>query len=513
MNEKQRLKEILAILRRNNLLSGITPEKFCTVIEELGPTFIKMGQLMSNRVDILPRDYCNALARLRNNVTPISFEEVLDILKEEYGNYEEIFSNIEEKCIGSASIAQVHRACLIDGVEVVIKVQRKDIYNKMSTDVKLLKKAISILHLNNIFKVMNLNDVIDQIFSAAKEEMNFEIEASHLEEFNNNNKDIVYVRAPYVYKNLVTTRVLVMEDIKGITIDKIDLLKKNGYDLNEIGLKLCNNYIKQAIDDGFFHADPHPDNIMILDGKIVFIDLGMMGRLSLRNRTLLKKCIKAIVKNNIYEVERILLDLSDVSGEVDHVKLRRDIESILSKNATLELKNTDTVQFINNMFNMLQSNNIRLDKNITMLIRGIGTIEGVLEVISPDISLLEVLSNKVKEETLDDILTKDNALKIVQSLINGSTSVLKLPSEALKLVASLNRGEVNFRVELNDSDHKIDKLETMLHQIVIGVLDASLILGSSIVDSVILRNIYIGCAFVLSVWLFIKMYIDHINKG
>ena len=122
MNEKQRLKEILAILRRNNLLSGITPEKFCTVIEELGPTFIKIGQLMSNRVDILPRDYCNALARLRNNVTPISFEEVLDILKEEYGNYEEIFSNIEEKCIGSASIAQVHRACLIDGVEVVIKV-------------------------------------------------------------------------------------------------------------------------------------------------------------------------------------------------------------------------------------------------------------------------------------------------------------------------------------------------------------------------------------------------------
>ena len=123
------------------------------------------------------------------------------------------------------------------------------------------------------------------------------------------------------------------------------------------------------------------------------------------------------------------------------------------------------------------------------------------------------MSNKVKEESIDDIFSKDKAIKLAQELYNSGSSVLKLPNEALKLVTSINRGEVNFGVELNDSSNKVDKLEAMLHQIVIGFLDGSLILGASIVNSVILRNIYICCAFVLSVWLFIKMYIDHINKG
>lgn len=513
MNEKDRLKEIIHILKESNILSGITPEKFCSIIERLGPTFIKIGQIMSNRMDIFPKEYCNCLSKLRNNVTPMDFDVVKEILEEEFGDYKEIFSYIDEKCVGSASIAQVHKAKLITGESVVIKVQRKDICSKMAMDVKLLNKAISMLHLNSIFKVIDLNEAIDQMYSVAKEEMNFEIEASHIEEFNDNNKDIAYIRAPHVYNNLVTTKVLVMEDIDGVVIKEKEKLLNSGYDLNEIGLKLCNNYIKQAIDDGFFHADPHPDNIIILDGKIVFIDLGMMGRLTQRNKILLKKCIKAIVKNDIYEIERIILALSDVYGEVNHIKLRRDIETILSKNATVELKDTDTVGFVNSMFNMLQSNNIRLDKNITLLIRGIGVIEGLLEDTSPNINLLTVLSNKVKEETLDDIFSKDNAVKIGQAILNSGTSITKIPNETLKLLTSINRGEVNFNVELNDSDHKIDKLEKMLHQIVIGFLDAALILGATLVDSILFRNIYMAGAFVLSVWLFVSMYLDHIDKG
>jgi ubiquinone biosynthesis protein len=511
MDEKKRLKEIIKILKDSNILNGITPSKFCNIIESLGPTFIKIGQIMSNRVDIFPKEYCNALSRLRSNVTPMEFSEVEEILSNEYGDYREIFSYIDTSCIGSASIAQVHKAILTTGEDVVIKVQRKNIYEKMAVDVKLLKKAISLLHLNNIFKIMDLNEVVDQMFNVAKEEMNFIIEASHIEEFNNNNKDIVYVRAPQVYSNLVTSKVLVMEDIKGVVINKTIELEGRGYDLNEIGLKVCNNYIKQAIDDGFFHADPHSDNIMILDGQIVFIDLGMMGRLTKRDRMLLKKCIKAIVKNDIYEIERILLDLSTSYGEVNHIKLRRDIESILSKNADIEIKNTNTVNFVNSMFNMLQNNNIRLDKNITMLIRGIGVIEGMLEIVSPDISLLEVLANKIKEDSLNEIFNKDNAIKLGQDIINNSNSIIKIPNETLKLLNAINRGEVSFNVELNDSHNKIDKLEKMLHMIVIGLLDASLILGATLVSNTLLRNIYLLIALILTIWLFIKMYLDHID--
>lgn len=511
MDEKQRLKEIIKILKDSNLLEGMTPEKFCQIIEKLGPTFIKIGQIMSNRVDVFPKNYCNALVKLRSNVTPMPFEQVTKILNQEYGNLKEIFAHIDEVCLGSASIAQVHKATLLSGEEVVIKVQREGIYEKMAMDVKLLKKAISLLHLNSVFKIMDLKEVIDQMFNVAKEEMNFEIEALNLKEFKRNNKDINYVSSPKVYENLVTTKVLVMENISGVSINEKEILQNSGYDLNEIGLKLANNYIKQAIDDGFFHADPHADNIMIDNGKIVFIDLGMMGRLTLRDRNLLKKCIKAIVKNDIYEVERTLIDLSSVYGDINHIKLRRDIESILSKNASLEISNTNTAGFINSMFNMLQSNNLRLDKDITMLIRGVGVIEGLLEDLSPQISLIEVLSNKIKEEKLDDLLSRENFIKIGQKILTTTDSLTEIPNESLKLLSSLNRGEINFNMELNDSNNKIEKLEKMLHQVVIGLLDSALILGATMVNSILLRNIYLIVAFILTVWIFIKMYLDHID--
>lgn len=513
MNEKERLKEIISILKNSNLLSGITPEKVYDTISKLGPTFIKMGQIMSNRYDIIPKEYCDVLAKLRSDVNPMSFLDMKEIIEEEYGNIDDVFSYIDEKYLGSASIAQVHKARLKTGEEVVIKVQRSNIYETMSTDVKLLKKAINILHLNSIFKIMDLNEAIDEMFSLAKEEMNFEIEAKHLEEFKENNKDINYVDSPIVYNNLVTKRTLVMEYVDGINLNNIDKIKEQGYDLEEIGLKLANNYIKQAIDDGFYHADPHPDNIVIRDGKIVYLDLGMMGRLSNRNRDLLKACMRAIVKNDIYEVERILLNMSTTYGEVNHVKLRADIQNILEKCAGTDIKDIDTVEFINSMFMMLKENNIKLNKNITMLVRGICVIEGTLEAISPNINLFKVLSNKIKEESIGEILSKDTIVKTGRNILNAGSTLPKIPNELLNLITDINRGETKFDIEMTNSDKQVDKIENMLHQVVIGILDAALLLGASLVNSVTLRNIYIAIAVVLTIWLIIQMIIDGIHKG
>ena len=189
MNEKIRFKEIVSILKDSDLISGITPEKLCNTISKLGPMYIKLGQIMSSRYDLLPKEYCDALSNLRAKVTPMSFEEVSEILNEEYGDTSNIFQSISKTCIGSASIAQVHKAKLKSGEDVVIKVQRKNVYETMSMDVKLLKKAIRLLHLNLIIKTINLANIIDEIYYTAKEEMNFQIEANHLEEFKDNNID------------------------------------------------------------------------------------------------------------------------------------------------------------------------------------------------------------------------------------------------------------------------------------------------------------------------------------
>ncbi len=177
MNERMRFKEIISILKNSDLLIGITPKKLCDTISKLGPMYIKLGQIMSSRYDLLPKEYCDALSNLRAKVTPMSFEEVSKILKEEYGDTNQIFQSISKTCLGSASIAQVHKAKLKSGEDVVIKVQRNNVYETMSMDVKLLKRAIRLLHLNFIIKTIDLTNVIDEIYNIAKEEMNFQIEA------------------------------------------------------------------------------------------------------------------------------------------------------------------------------------------------------------------------------------------------------------------------------------------------------------------------------------------------
>lgn len=513
MNEKMRFKEIVSILKNSDLISGITPEKLCDTISKLGPMYIKLGQIMSSRYDLLPKEYCDALANLRAKVTPMSFEEVSEILKEEYGNTDEIFQNISQTCIGSASIAQVHKAKLKSGEDVVIKVQRKNVYETMSMDVKLLKKAIRLLHLNLIIKTIDLINVIDEIYYTAKEEMNFQIEAKHLEEFKDNNLDIAYVDVPKIYNNLVTKKVLVMENVEGINLNDKEKLINQGYDIEEIGLKLANNYIKQALDDGFFHADPHPDNIFIRDGKIIFLDLGMMGRISSRNKILLKNAMKAIVQNNVSELEHMLLSISTTKEPVNHIKLRTGIQKILDKNANEDIKNINIIEFMNSVNSLLKENNILLDKNITLLVRGICVIEGTLKSISPNINLLMVFNNKIKEDSLNEVFSKEMLMNTGKNFVTGANSLSILPNELLNFVKDINRGETKIDIEMANSQKQVDKLEKMLHQLVIGLLDAAILLGASMVNNQILRYIYLVLAVIFTIWLFIQMAKDHFHKG
>ena len=514
MNERTRLKEIVEILKESNLIKDFTPEKLNRTLTKLGPTFIKVGQILSNRYDLLPKEYCNSLADLRANVTPMSFNDVMQILEEEYGNVGNIFENISESSIGSASIAQVHRAKLKTGEDVALKIQRRDVYEIMSMDVKLFKKAIKILHLNLLVKVVSLNDLIDEIYNVAKEEMNFEIEANNLEEFAENNRDVAYISVPKVYRELSTKKVLVMEYIEGIKLDKRDSLTSLGYDLEEIGLKIANNYIKQALDDGFFHADPHPDNICIRDGKIVFIDLGMMGRISSRNKSVLKEAMRAIVRNDVSKLEHLLLSISTVkNGAVNHTKLKADIQIILDKNVNEDIQNINVAEFMTSVNRVLRNHNIKLDRNITLLMRGICVIEGTLEEVSPNINLLMVSENKIEEDTFKEVFSKDMLVNTGRNFITGVNSMGEIPNELLNLMRDINRGETKIDIEMANSEKQVDKLEKMLHQLIVGLLDAAILLGACMVNVPVLRYIYIALGTIFTLWLFIQMLRDHFHKG
>lgn len=519
---KKRLVEIIKILKNNDIFSPMTPVKFRKLLEELGPTFVKIGQILSNRPDILSNDYVSELSKLRTKVSPMSYQEILDILKEEYGKPLFLsFRSIDRNPLGSASIAQVHRAVLKDGEDVVIKVQRRNIKAKMIADIRVLKKALHILHVQKFFKdIISFDNVLDELLNTTLEEMNFLTEAEHIKEFYLENKDLKYIKVPKVYNSLTTERVLVMEYIDGYNISQLDKIIENGYDLKEIALKLADNYIYQAIDVGYFHADPHPDNIIITDGKIAYIDFGMMGRLNSRNKELLEKCIIAIFNDDIREVERILLTLGDAKYEVNHYRLCNEIQVILDKNKSMGIKDINITKFANELLILLGDNGITLPDDITMLVRGIVVLEGTLEIISPEINLMEVFENRVQNGSLKNCFNKERLEKELGHSVNSLLSLNRLPNDLHKLFKGMARGETKFNIEINDANKAFDRLEKMIHRIVVSFLDVAFILGAALMvsngletsDQRFLFYIYVAVGFIFTVWLFIKMYFDKLNR-
>lgn len=509
---KDRLKEIIEVLKENNITHGINPVKLCKILEELGPTFIKIGQILSTRVDLLPEEYTNELSKLRSNAIPLDFQTVKNILNESYGDVDKYFKSIKHTPIGSASIAQVHIAYLTNGEKVVIKIKRPGIDDKIKTDIKLLKEAVSCLHLNKFIKVFDFNLVLDELYNTTLQELDFSNEVNNLVKFSENNKDS-YIYSPKVYLDLCRDNAIVMEYIEGLKINDTSKLIDCGYNLNNVALLLSENYIKQALDDGFFHADPHPDNIMVRDDKIVYIDLGMMGTLSKKNKILLKNCMKAIISSDYNEVARILLDMSEVTDEVDHMKLVNDIKSILINFGSSSLNDIDITKFIKDMFKMLQENKLILDNDVTMLIRGIGIIEAVLEKLDSNINLVEVLTNKIKKDSFKETISIDTIRNVGKNVINSTNGLLKLPGEVSNLITSISNGEIKFKVEFSDSNNHIDKLEKLLHELIITFLDGILIICLCFSKSHEQREILGLFVIVLSVWLLIKMLIDRMHNG
>lgn len=517
--EQVRLKEIIQILECHNILKDRSPENIRSMIEELGPTFVKMGQILASRSDLIPESISNELKKLRCSVKPMVKSEVEEILRREYDDkVKEIFLSFDNTPIGSASIAQTHIGTLKNGEKVAIKIQRKDIYQKMTTDAKLLKKAVSILQIDRLFSnVVDLKAVIDEMYMTAKEEMDFLIEANNSEEFANNNGDILYIKPLKIYKEYSTPYILVMEYIDGPFINDKEKLMEFGYDMEEVSLKLADNYIKQAIDDGFYHADPHCDNIKIQDGKIVYLDFGMMGRLSNKNKRLLNDCILAILKNDVTEIAHILTILDTNSHTVDYMKLTKDIKNILSKNKATEIVEINIKEFASDMFELLNSNQITLPRDITLLMRGIVVLEGLLEELAPTISLMTVLKNRLRKE---NIVSREQVIKALTVGIQNGTDLFSIPSEALSLLKGINSGELRFNIELNDSKNKINRFEDLFHQAIVTVLDVSFIIGISLMIMNHKANqsypfvffLYIALSIAFTGWLFVKMFYSKITR-
>ncbi len=443
-----RLIAIMGVLQKHNIISGLTPEKLRLILEDLGPTFVKLGQILSMRLDLLPQTYCDELQKLRSSVAPMTMDEVVRVIEASLGKpVEDVFPTIDPTPLGSASIAQVHHATLPDGTQVVVKVQRAGIREVMSSDIVLLRKAAKLLKLTPTGDMVDFSMVLEEMWTVSQQEMDFINEAANAEEFRSLNEAVAYVSCPAIYRELSTRQVLVMEAIDGIRIDQVEALTAEKYDMEEISRKLCLNYMKQVLDDGFFHADPHPGNLLIRDGQIIWIDLGMMGRLSPRDQKLFQKGLSAAVSGDIGALTDMVLTISHHTTPVKRDALYADVDTLVSQYLQLDIGAMNLSDLMQQVMEVAGKHGLALPPGLSLLARGVSTLEGLLADISPDVNLMEVLSQRFARDALKDTDIRKILLhngKAIYESIQKSMSTPALVNDALR--AAL-KGDIKIRVE------------------------------------------------------------------
>lgn len=479
----ERFREIKDVLRKNQITRGVTPEKLRMILEELGPTYIKLGQIMSLHSDFLPKAYCDELLKLNSDVTPMPFDDVEDVINHSYGqDWRELFQFIEEAPLGSASIAQVHRARLKNGEEVIIKVERKGIYDTMARDIGLLHRLVKLIPPVGDFKnLVDLDMVLDELWSVAQEEMDFLKEAANMDEFSRNNASVQYVTTPKLYHEYSTGHVLVMEYIDGYSLDDVESLQNAGYDMDEIGTKFVNNFIKQVMDDGFFHADPHPGNVKIRDGKIVWIDMGMMGRLSEKDRHTMIKGIRGIALHDISMVENSVLEIGEFRGKPDRERLYQDLKKFIADYGTTSMGSLDVAAAIAGLVEIMKQNRISLPHGVSMLCRGLTHIQGVLAVISPDINMMQIAVNRYTEDFFKNINWKSEFQKQARIVYRSVNKGVEIPGLVTDILKEHLEGQSVVNIDLHSSEDLTNVISAAIRNIVVGLCVAALLIASSVI--------------------------------
>ena len=478
IDQPRRLAQIVDVLRRNEIVKGLTPEKLCTILEELGPTYIKLGQVFSLRTDFLPAEYCEALARLRTSVKPMPAEQVRSILERAYGRpVDEVFADFCSDVLGSASIAQVHLAVLSTGEKVVVKVQREGIHEIMNRDIQLLKHAAELVKYTPAKGLVDFNQVLDQLWVVTQQEMNFLLEADNLERFARLNHDVAYVEAPRVFRQYTTAQVLVMEYVDGIQIDHMEELTAAGYDLGEIAAKLADNYIKQVTEDGFFHADPHPGNLRILNGKIVYLDMGMMGSLNEGIRKTLLKAVGSIARGDAEGCTEAVLALGEFRGEVDRRRLYRDCESMLTRYGTTDLAEINLSQALADVMEIMKANQITMPSDLSILARGVGTLEGVVMGLAPETNVMQIASARVGQDFFQSLDVKEELNRGSRAVYESARKSLDIPALLADLLRSGIKGDSTLNVE-HHPDRRMEELwKSGITRLCAGLISAAMAIG------------------------------------
>lgn len=518
-NRVRRMREILGILQKHHFLKGFTPEEFRLVLEDLGPSFVKIGQTLSTRSEILPKAYCDELSKLQMECDPLPFHEILAALRDIYGaECENIFDSIDPNPLGSASLAQVHKARLVTGEIVAVKIQRPGVKATMAQDIDVMRSVVRrASHFMKDAQMVDLRAVVEELWATFLEETDFDREAANLEEFARLNADVVFIDSPKVYRHLCGEYVLVMEYIEGIPILEAQRLRDAGYDLEEIGNKILDNYATQVLDHGFFHADPHPGNLLVRGGKIVYIDLGIMGRLSPRDRAGLSSIIRAVGMQSATELKEALLAfaIAKDNARIDHPRFLADLDSLLRDYGSVDVVDIDIGQFLNDILQLTRSCKVTLPSSITSVARGLVSLEGTILPYIPNTNMVTIINDHIKRsQSPEDVAreTLEDAVLSLRAASKGASDAAHYAGEMLKMAA---RGQLKVNMEMLGSQVPMDRISAIVNRLTLALITAGLFIGSSMLAQSAMEPRWLGVpvlaffgylgAGLISVWIIIDI--------
>ena len=519
-SRSRRLREITSIANKHHVLRGFTPAEFRALLEDLGPSFVKIGQTLSTRSEILPKAYCDELAKLQTECDPLPFDEVTDALIAIYGDrFHEVFDYIDPKPLGSASLAQVHKARLSNGDIVAVKVQRPGVQATMAQDIDIMRAMVGrISRFMPEDQMLDFSEVVEEMWRTFIEETDFECEAENLRLFKRMNRNVVFIDCPKVYPELCSEYCLVMEYVDGIPIFDHDALRAAGYDLSEIGEKMLDNYATQVLEHGFFHADPHPGNIIIRDGKIVYIDLGMMGRLNPTERVGFGRIIEAVGLQDSSKLKDALLSFAESkdNAAIDHSRFLADLDLLIGSYASCDVADLDIGQLLADIMALTRISKVMLPSSVTNVSKGIVTIEGTISEFIPNESILGIINAHIAR-TGDPIeRTKDKlqeAALDARRAADGATQAAAYSGETLRM---LTRGQLKFNMEMLGSQELMASMSKIINRLTIAIVIAGLFIGSSMYAQFATDNTFFGVpfvsffgftgAFVLSVWIIFDIW-------
>ncbi|PKN60492.1 MAG: ABC transporter [Deltaproteobacteria bacterium HGW-Deltaproteobacteria-11] len=466
---------------RRERIEGLTDyERLRMAFEELGPTFIKMGQILSTRSDLIPDDLVRKMTKLQDNVPPFPFSQVREIVEQELcAPLDALFAHFDDTPLAAASIGQVHRARLVTGEEVIIKIQRPGIRKVIEVDLEILFHLATLMEKNiEEAEIYRPTKIVDEFARSIEKEINYKIEAQHAERFARQFAGNEAIFIPRIFNETTTERVLTMEYVDGVKASDIDLLEQAGLDRQLIAARGADVTFEQIFKYGFFHADPHPGNICILPGNVIcYLDFGMMGYIDKRSMETFADIIIGYVRRDEAAIADAVMRIVEWDDPPDRRALESDIASFVDLYLYKPLKDMHMGEILQEFLDMFARHRLRLPPDIFFMIKAMTEVEGLGLMLDPDFNMVEKVEPFIKDLQMQRIHPK----KLMGDFLASSTLLKGVPFELYDLLKQFKSGKVKIGIDHQGLEPLIFGVERSSNRISFALIIAALIIGSSLI--------------------------------